>query len=286
MPSSSRSRHALPPLSPYTTLFRSRRRRTAVAAAAREAARAARPAAAQPQPDDPDGGPGRPALGRAPAGDGHQDGPGVRLAAAEGPRSEEHTSELQSLRHLVCRLPPGLATRCRHSLPTRRSSDLGDDGRPLPLPPAKPRALLALLLLNRNRTIRTEVLVDQLWDERPPATATKTVQVYVSQLRKALDRKSTRLNSSHLGISYAVFLQVSPRAAATLSLHDALPISATTDGRCRCRPRSRARCSPCCCSTATGRSGRRSWSTSSGTSARRRRPPRRSRCTSRSCGRP
>src|SRR5262245_13365730 len=28
-------------------------------------------------------------------------------AAAEGgPRSEEHTSELQSLRHLVCRLPP------------------------------------------------------------------------------------------------------------------------------------------------------------------------------------
>src|SRR5262245_37983930 len=33
-------------------------------------------------------------------------------------RSEEHTSELQSLRHLVC--PPDL-----HSFPTRRSSDLG-----------------------------------------------------------------------------------------------------------------------------------------------------------------
>src|SRR5262245_49136571 len=31
-------------------------------------------------------------------------------------RSEEHTSELQSLRHLVCRNP--------HSFPTRRSSDL------------------------------------------------------------------------------------------------------------------------------------------------------------------
>src|ERR1039458_5953051 len=35
-------------------------------------------------------------------------------------RSEEHTSELQSLRHLVCRLPHGYL----HSFPTRRSSDL------------------------------------------------------------------------------------------------------------------------------------------------------------------
>jgi DNA-binding SARP family transcriptional activator len=70
---------------------------------------------------------------------------------------------------------------------------LGDDGRPVALPPAKPRALLVLLLLNRNRTVRTDVLVDQLWDERPPATATKTVQVYVSQLRKGLgDRLQTR----------------------------------------------------------------------------------------------
>jgi DNA-binding SARP family transcriptional activator len=70
---------------------------------------------------------------------------------------------------------------------------VGDDGRPVALPPAKPRALLVLLLLNRNRAVRTEALVDQLWDERPPATATKTVQVYVSQLRKALgDRLQTR----------------------------------------------------------------------------------------------
>src|ERR1035441_8166325 len=41
------------------------------------------------------------------------------------------------------------------------------------------------------------------------------------------DRKSTRLNSSHLGISYAVFC-FNERATTeiyTLSLHDALPIS-------------------------------------------------------------
>src|SRR5436853_118799 len=40
------------------------------------------------------------------------------------------------------------------------------------------------------------------------------------------DRKSTRLNSSHLGISYAVFCLKAPATTEiyTLSLHDALPI--------------------------------------------------------------
>src|SRR5262245_22297530 len=42
-----------------------------------------------------------------------------------------------------------------------------------------------------------------------------------------IDRKSTRLNSSHLGISYAVFCLNAPARPETytLSLHDALPIS-------------------------------------------------------------
>src|ERR1035438_8994171 len=42
------------------------------------------------------------------------------LMACASTRSEEHTSELQSLRHLVCRLQH----RNRPSFPTRRSSDL------------------------------------------------------------------------------------------------------------------------------------------------------------------
>src|SRR5437660_705861 len=42
-----------------------------------------------------------------------------------------------------------------------------------------------------------------------------------------LDRKSTRLNSSHVAISYAVFClnHRATSAVYTLSLHDALPIS-------------------------------------------------------------
>jgi DNA-binding SARP family transcriptional activator len=60
------------------------------------------------------------------------------------------------------------------------------DGTPVQLAAAKPRALLALLLLNRNRVASTERLIDELWADDPPAQATKTLQVYVSQLRKAL----------------------------------------------------------------------------------------------------
>jgi DNA-binding SARP family transcriptional activator len=60
------------------------------------------------------------------------------------------------------------------------------DGKPVQLAAAKPRALLALLLLDRNRVVATERLIDELWGDEPPAQATKTLQVYVSQLRKAV----------------------------------------------------------------------------------------------------
>src|SRR5437763_6641097 len=68
------------------------------------------------------------------------------------------------------------------------------EGRPVPLPAAKPRALLAVLLLNRNRVVSVGRLVDDLWGEEPPETATKALQGYVSQLRKALgtDRLLTK----------------------------------------------------------------------------------------------
>ena len=45
------------------------------------------------------------------------------------------------------------------------------DGTPVRLAAEKPRALLALLLLNRNRVVPTERLVDELWGEEPPARA-------------------------------------------------------------------------------------------------------------------
>jgi YVTN family beta-propeller protein len=51
---------------------------------------------------------------------------------------------------------------------------------------AKPRALLGVLLLHANETVSTSRLVDELWGDRPPATAEKLVQGYVHALRKEL----------------------------------------------------------------------------------------------------
>jgi WD40 repeat protein/DNA-binding SARP family transcriptional activator len=60
------------------------------------------------------------------------------------------------------------------------------DGHALHLGAGKPRALLAILALHPGEPVSAERLIDGLWGEQPPATATKLVQLYVSQLRKAL----------------------------------------------------------------------------------------------------
>src|SRR5919198_3844891 len=59
-------------------------------------------------------------------------------------------------------------------------------GEPIRLPAAKPRALLAALLLDRNRVVPVSRLIDDLWGEVPPETAMKALQGYLSQLRKAI----------------------------------------------------------------------------------------------------
>src|ERR1039458_7429739 len=138
-------------------------------------------------------------------------------------RSEEHTSELQSLRHLVCRLL------------LEKKTDGGDVGKLWITPPGRSpcrrrgpaatlrssRALfrvdesLVSLLRGRlffvffNDTATTEIYTLSLHDALPICH----VEFCCSScrfrechgLRNNSDRKSTRLNSSHLGISYAVF---------------------------------------------------------------------------------
>ena len=64
--------------------------------------------------------------------------------------------------------------------------EVEDDGRTIPLGGAKQRALFALLLLHRNRAVATDRLIEAVWSGNPPETAAKSVQVYVSGLRKAL----------------------------------------------------------------------------------------------------
>ena len=64
--------------------------------------------------------------------------------------------------------------------------ELRDGSEPHPLPGARQRALLALLLLHRNEVVTSERLIDELWGESPPPTAAKALQNAVPQLRRAL----------------------------------------------------------------------------------------------------
>ena len=64
---------------------------------------------------------------------------------------------------------------------------VGDDG-PVPLT-AKQRRLLAALVVAEGRSCVVDELVDVLWGEAPPASASKLVQVYVSQLRRSLPER-------------------------------------------------------------------------------------------------
>ena len=64
--------------------------------------------------------------------------------------------------------------------------EVEEEGKVIPLGGAKQRALLALLLLDRGRAVSTDRLVDEIWAGAPPQTAAKSIQVYVSGLRKLL----------------------------------------------------------------------------------------------------
>jgi DNA-binding SARP family transcriptional activator/ABC-type branched-subunit amino acid transport system substrate-binding protein len=63
----------------------------------------------------------------------------------------------------------------------------------------KRRALLTYLLLHANEVVSAERLIDELWSDQPPATAAKSVQVYVSQLRKAFDETGEVLRTRGSG---------------------------------------------------------------------------------------
>src|SRR5260370_24445341 len=73
--------------------------------------------------------------------------------------------------------------------------------RRLPLGGAKHRALLAILLLEANRVVSTDRLVELLWGDEPTETVNNTLQVCVSQLRKILETGHVRGSPYQLLVS-------------------------------------------------------------------------------------
>lgn len=63
------------------------------------------------------------------------------------------------------------------------------NGTSVPIAP-KVRLVLALFLVNEGAVVSIDNIVDELWDDRPPRSATTTAQTYVYQLRKLLNREN------------------------------------------------------------------------------------------------
>src|SRR5699024_11755232 len=102
-------------------------------------------------------------------------------------------------------LPAGsLAYPHPHSFPTRRSSDLSN------------------LCGRWSRQWETELLLRQNWSatlppcRKRPGFIQSSHRQFLLESHRTLDRKSTRLNSSHVSISYAVFCLKKKRHANSM----------------------------------------------------------------------
>ena len=63
---------------------------------------------------------------------------------------------------------------------------LDRDGEPVPLPTGHQRSLLALFLMAGGVPLSRDRLIDELWGERPPASAISALHVHLSKLRDLL----------------------------------------------------------------------------------------------------
>ncbi|WP_256389945.1 BTAD domain-containing putative transcriptional regulator [Mycobacterium sp. 1164966.3] len=60
------------------------------------------------------------------------------------------------------------------------------DGTPVTIPGAKPRAILTMLGLHSGSVVSADTLIELLWGDDPPRTAAKALQTHISSLRRTL----------------------------------------------------------------------------------------------------
>ena len=86
--------------------------------------------------------------------------------------------------------------------------------RPVELGGEKQRALLAILLMHANEPVSADRLIDGIWGEQLPPTALKTLQGYISRLRKVLGNGDHEFPGSSNGVlvtrGRGYLLQVEP----------------------------------------------------------------------------
>ncbi|HEY6740863.1 MAG TPA: BTAD domain-containing putative transcriptional regulator [Lapillicoccus sp.] len=71
-------------------------------------------------------------------------------------------------------------------------TELVEDGAVRAAGPPKQRVLLTALAMNADRVVSIDALTERVWPEGPPASAHGSLQVYVSNLRRVLEREEDR----------------------------------------------------------------------------------------------
>ncbi|WP_061299029.1 BTAD domain-containing putative transcriptional regulator [Herbidospora cretacea] len=75
----------------------------------------------------------------------------------------------------------------RHDFRVLGPVEVLGEGRTVDLGPRKQRAVMALLLTHAPRVVALDQIIDALWQDEPPSSATGTLQAYIFQLRKSLE---------------------------------------------------------------------------------------------------
>jgi DNA-binding SARP family transcriptional activator len=86
------------------------------------------------------------------------------------------------------------------------SVEAGANGRALDLGPFLPRAVFAILLVEANRRVSRDQLVERIWPDRRPGRPITSLHGYLSRLRKALSRADSAAEITRNGDGYALIV--------------------------------------------------------------------------------
>ena len=75
------------------------------------------------------------------------------------------------------------------------------DGAAVPLGTPKQRAVLAVLVMNRNRPVGIDSLITAAWEQWPPAEARASLHSYISNLRRLLGDSRVDVGQRAAGVS-------------------------------------------------------------------------------------
>ncbi|SOJ55252.1 Putative HTH-type transcriptional regulator [Mycobacterium simulans] len=147
------------------------------------------------------------------------------------PRRHPESSYARRYLRLVCTVAERVCTRLTVEFRLFGGTRVLVDGRRLDIGPARQRCVLVALLVDVNRPVLLDQLVDRVWSDRPPHRVRNTLAVYVHRLRHLLadaedvtisrDLGGYVLTADPLTVDLHRFRSMVARARASADPHEA-----------------------------------------------------------------